>query len=291
LKIVEHLITGDPILVAPERASRPHAFGPDDRAEGARLCPFCPGREWMTPPDILRLDRHGEWFVRVFANKYPAAKAHEVIVESPHHDATFDTIADAAAVVRIYVERYRALTQAPLTEYVSLFKNHGPMAGASIQHLHSQIVALPFTPPRIAREAAAFAGAKDQCPLCAAIDRHRSGGLLLGENESFAWIAPSSSRMANEQWLVPKRHRQELASLDDREIGGLAALLQASARATHELAPSLNWLFMNFPREAAGHFYVEAFPRRTTIAGFELATGTYIEVIEAAATARTIRRS
>ncbi|MCU1347001.1 MAG: galactose-1-phosphate uridylyltransferase [Acidobacteria bacterium] len=287
MKIVEHLITGDPILVAPERSARPHAFGPD---EAEPVCPFCPGHESLTPPEIVRIERDGAWIVRVFANKYPAADVHEVIVESPRHDATFDQLADASAVVRVWVERYRALAAAPLAKYVSLFKNHGPAAGASIQHLHSQIVALPFTPPRIAHEAAAFARAEGHCPLCESLDEHRRQGLVLSENESFAWIAPATSRMANEQWLLPKRHQHELASLTDAEIADLASLLQASAKATRELAPSFNWLFMNFPRERAGHFYIEAFPRRTTIAGFELATGTIIENIEPADTARAMTR-
>ena len=97
--------------------------------------------------------------------------------------------------------------------------------------------------------------------------------------------------MANEQWLVPKRHQHEMATLRDAEIADLASLLQACASAMRELAPSYNWLFLNFPRTERAHFYVEAFPRRTTIAGFELATGTFIEVIEPADTARTIRKS
>jgi UDPglucose--hexose-1-phosphate uridylyltransferase len=284
VKIVRHLITGDPILVAPERAARPHAFGPDGKTE---VCPFCAGNEALTPPEVARVEREGAWLARAFPNKYPAAEAHEVIVESPEHGATFDRIVDATAVVDLYVDRYLSL--AAHSETVCLFKNHGPTAGASLEHLHSQIVGVPFTPPRIAREAAAFAAA-DVCPLCVALETHRAAGLILEENETFAWLAPSSSRMANEQWLVPKRHQHEMATLRDVEIADLAALLQACASAMHELAPSYNWLFMNFPRAAASHFYVEAFPRRTTIAGFELATGTLIEVIEPAETVRVIRK-
>jgi UDPglucose--hexose-1-phosphate uridylyltransferase len=284
VKIARHLITGDPILVAPERASRPHAFGPDD----AEVCPFCAGNESLTPPEVARVEREGAWLARAFPNKYPATALHEVIVESPEHDATFDRILDATAVVDLYVDRY--LSMAATAECVCLFKNHGPGAGASLEHLHSQIVGVPFVPPRIAREAAAFVAA-ESCPLCTAVDAHRGEGLLLDENDSFAWLAPSSSRMANEQWLVPKRHQHEIGTLRDAEIADLAALLQSSAEAMHRLAPSYNWLFLNFPRERAAHFYVEAFPRRTTIAGFELATGTFIEVIEPAETARRIRNS
>lgn len=286
MKIARHLITGEPILVAPERASRPHAFGGDE--SGAELCPFCAGNEALTPAEVARVEREGSWLARAFPNKYPAAEAHEVIVESPAHDATFDAIVDATAVVDLYVDRYLAL--AARSEAVCLFKNHGPTAGASLQHLHSQIVGTPFTPPRVASEAAAFAAA-DRCPLCTAIDGHRAAGLVIDENGSFVWLAPSSSRMANEQWIVPKRHQHEMATLRDAEIADLAAMLQAAAAAMQTLASSYNWLFRNFARQPAAHFYVEAFPRRTTIAGFELATGTFIEVIEPAETARKLRRS
>ena len=72
MKIARHLITGEPILVAPERATRPHAFGPDDTSE---LCPFCAGNESLTPPEVARVEREGAWLARAFPNKYPAAEA------------------------------------------------------------------------------------------------------------------------------------------------------------------------------------------------------------------------
>jgi UDPglucose--hexose-1-phosphate uridylyltransferase len=160
-KIVDHLITHDRILLAPHRAARPSALASDARDE---ICPFCGGSEALTPPEVLRVERGGEWIVRVFPNKYPAAARYEVIVEAPEHDATFDRIADAAAMVEIYAARYRAIASEPGIEYVSLLKNHGSMAGASIQHLHSRILGIPFTPPRIRREGEAFARA-GECPL------------------------------------------------------------------------------------------------------------------------------
>jgi UDPglucose--hexose-1-phosphate uridylyltransferase len=285
-KIVHHLITHEPILVAPHRAARPHAFGND--TSGQDECPFCRGHEAMTPPEVLRIERDGEWVVRVFPNKYPAAPRHEVIVEAPDHDMAFDRIVDATAVVEAWVARYRAVAAEPGIEYVSLFKNHGPAAGASIPHLHSQLLGIPFIPPRIQREGEAFAAA-GECPLCAAIETHGRDGLMIGENESFVWLAPSASQLANEQWIVPKRHQNAMETLTGGEMRDLGALLQASAAAMQKIAPSYNCLFMNFPSVPSAHFYVDAFPRRTTIAGFELETGTYIEVIEPADTARELR--
>jgi UDPglucose--hexose-1-phosphate uridylyltransferase len=285
MTIRRHVITGQPVVFAPERAGRPHAFIDDDREE---LCPFCPGNEAQTPPETLRVGDTSGWRVRAFSNKYPAVADHEVIVESPDHDADFDSIEDAAAVVRVYTDRYRALSSTPGGQYVALFKNHGRSGGASIRHIHSQIMALPFLPPRVAVEGAAFARAP-RCPLCAAIASHRSEGLIIRETASFIWLAPAAPTFAYQQWLVPKRHLSEMAGLGEEEMGDMASLLQAATKAMRGISPSHNWLFLNFPRQASAHAYVDLFPRVTSVAGFELETGTYIDVVDPATTVRVMR--
>ncbi len=285
MTVRRHLITGDPVVFAPERAGRPHAFIDDEREE---LCPFCPGNESQTPPEILRVGEPSRWSVRVFPNKYPAVEGHEVIVESPDHDASFDSIADAAAVVRVYVGRYRALSSRPGVKYTALFKNHGRFGGASIPHVHSQIAALPFVPPRVEREGDAFARAPD-CPLCAAIGAHRRDGLVIREGASFVWLAPSTPTFAYQQWIVPKQHQNEMAAFGEDEQRDLTVLLQASAAAMRAISPSHNWLFLNFPGEPSAHAYVDLFPRVTNVAGFELETGTYIDVVDPAETVRLMR--
>jgi UDPglucose--hexose-1-phosphate uridylyltransferase len=283
-----HLITGEPILFAPERASRPGAFAGDHDA--AERCPFCPGHEEDTPPQIAAI---GEpWRVRVFPNKYPSVPSAEVIVESPHHDDTFDRIEHAEDVVRVYIERYRAHASAA---YTCIFKNEGPLGGASIPHVHSQVMPLPFVPPRVEREANAFARAA-RCPLCTAIESHRRDGLVIRESSSFVWLTPVASWMVYQQWIVPKRHVPEMTAFDENERAELAMLLRAATRSMLKLSRSFNWSFQNFPREAcpepsrraAAHFYVDLFPRLTSIAGFELATGTFIEIIDPASASRRL---
>jgi UDPglucose--hexose-1-phosphate uridylyltransferase len=259
-------ITGDPVILAPDREQRPDVY------EGAP-CPFCPGAESQTPAEIAR---DGDpWRVRVFANKYPATAHHEVIVESPDHDATFDRLAPdhAARAVEMMFARYRALRAA--APYVCLFKNHGRAAGASIPHLHSQIVGTPFIPLRIAREGVAFA---TRCRLCA-METHP----LIAETTHYRWIAPLGATFAYQQWIVPRAHGNEMD--EPRE---LAALLQDSARAMLSVADAFNWAFINFPHQERGHWYVELFPRTAVVAGFELGTGTFISTIDPADTARVL---
>jgi UDPglucose--hexose-1-phosphate uridylyltransferase len=249
-------ITGEPVILAPQRDERPNVY------EGAP-CPFCPGAESETPPEIAR---DGDpWRIRVFPNRYPPTEHAEVVVESGSHEETFDALAPdhAQRVVEMYFERYRALAAA--SDYVCIFKNHGRMAGASIPHLHSQIVGVPFIPPRIARESEAFAHAAT-CPLCDLAEH-----TLIGESKHYRWIAPRGARFAYQRWIVPKAHENEL--MEPRE---LAALLQSSVRAIKSVSDSFNWAFINFPGAQRAHWYLEIIPRTAMIAGFELGTGTFV---------------
>ncbi len=264
-------ITGERVLFAPDRASRRGAFGDDSEER----CPFCSSHESDTPPEVAHA---GEpWRVRVFPNKYPPIDGAEVIVESPRHEESFASVEHAEDAVRIYADRYRAHADAA---YVSLFKNEGTRAGATIAHAHSQIVPLPFVPPRIERELAGFA---QGCVLCG-IREH-----VIHESESFIWLAPSASAFAYQQWIVPKRHVPEVSALSDQELGELASLLRSAARATRGVASAFNWMFMNFPRSDSAHFYVDVTPRMAVIAGFELNTGTFVEIMDPADAVRRLR--
>lgn len=263
-----HPLTGEPILFAPERASRPGAFGD----ESTDRCPFCPGHELDTPATIVAIG--DPWRVRVFENKYPPVPGAEVIVESPEHDATFDRIAYAEEAVRVYVERVRVHEDAP---YVALFKNQGPRSSASIPHIHSQVMPLPFMPPRVLREGQALARAVT-CPLCA------PAGDVIGETPNFLWIAPEGSAMPYQQWLVPKRHVAGITAFNENELTEMATLLQKSSKAMLTLGDSYNWHFMN-----VAHSYIELFPRLTTFGGFELGSGTFVQIVDPAVAAERLR--
>jgi UDPglucose--hexose-1-phosphate uridylyltransferase len=270
-----HPITGEAILFAPERASRRGAFIAS--ASSNARCPFCPDHESDTPPEIARIGDQKRWEARVFPNRYPAARGAEVIVESADHDARFESIEHPGEIVRLYIDRYRAHSAAP---YTALFKNEGSEAGSSIPHLHSQLVPLPFVPPRVAREIEGFANG---CPLCAQQD------FVIAETESWRWLAPHGSWMAYQQSIVPKRHVAAMTGLHEEEIRELGLLLQRSSRATSAIAPAFNWTFMSFAGHPEAHCYVDVLPRMTTIAGLELGTGTFVEIIDPAAAAERLR--
>jgi UDPglucose--hexose-1-phosphate uridylyltransferase len=104
------------------------------------------------------------------------------------------------------------------------------------------------------------------------------------ETDAFTWLAPHASKFAHQQWLIPKQHANEPG-----DAAGLGAMLQASARAMSGVASAYNWSFVTFRHEPRAHWYVDLFPRMTTVAGFELGTGTFIEIVDPAATARAFR--
>ena len=169
-------VVGRWIILSSERRLRPSDFPEPDppAANGGReSCPFCPGHEAHTPPEILAF-RDGSapnepgWTTRVFPNKFPALRveetlersgeglydrmsgvgAHEVIVESPEHDKDLSElpVEQIERVLRAYRERILDLARDTRLQYVLVFKNHGEPAGASLEHGHCQLIALPSLP-------------------------------------------------------------------------------------------------------------------------------------------------
>lgn len=261
-------ITGAPVLLAPERLHRPHALGGDDEI----VCPFCPGHERETPPELWR---DGDpWSIRVFPNKYPASDRHEIVVESADHDVPFEDLEHASRVVDAWLARYRVLSQHGPT---IIFKNDGRAAGASLQHAHSQILGTPFVPPRLANEAAAFARA-GRCPLCAIDDEP-----LVRESEHYRVVAPRGAAHAYEHWIVPRAHAHDVV-----EPHELAALLQSAARASRSVARGFNWIVNTFPHEPRAHWYVAVIPRLGGLAGYEVGAGGAINIVDPGEAARML---
>ena len=160
------------VLIASERAGRPQPLHAERErrplAHFVASCPFCPGNEPLTPPEILRvLGPGGEgWLLRVIPNKYPALSEggrperhvqswrrrigvgfHEVLIETPDHALPPALLpeGDVAAILRTYHTRFARLSADPRVAHVTLFKNQGPAAGTSLEHPHSQIIATPIT--------------------------------------------------------------------------------------------------------------------------------------------------
>src|SRR5215510_12633783 len=247
-------------ILATRRGDRPHEDVVVPRPELPEFdptCPFCPGNEDQTPPEIRRHPPGDGWHVRVVPNMYaalsgdgtavrsgepmfremPGIGSHEVVIETTRHDGRLDEMSEdeVATVVWVWRERYRALIDRPDIRAVVVFKNFGALAGTSLEHPHSQIVATPVFLPRLLRRLDVAIRHFDSYHTCV-YDELLSAELdaaerIVHQNASFVAIAPFASASAYETWILPRRHDPSFARLRDDEVADLAdALIQVAAR-------------------------------------------------------------
>ena len=229
--------------------------------KGVRFCPFCPGNELRTPPEILAYRTRGAanepgWSLRVISNKFPVLRvegtltrkaeglydkmdgvgAHEVIIETPDH---FQTLADMPEkrvedLFWAYRDRVLDLRRDVRLRYALLFKNHGEAAGAVLEHTHSQLIALPIVPKRVQEEldgARKYFDYKERCVYCDIVAQEAESAIrLIQESDHFLVIAPWASRSPFETWIVPKAHNSHAENMSHAEIHDLAPVLRGLLR-------------------------------------------------------------
>ena len=327
------------VVIATERGRRPTDFANKEREKAKTgVCPMCPGNEHMTPPAVLVYLKHGNgirktedkddtrhknWIVRVIPNLFPAfappkdktsqrktAKCsemipavghHEVLVESPKHG---EHPADARLsqleyVVDAYVDRLRELSAKPYVKYVSIFRNHGLEAGASLSHAHSQIIATPFIPKTVEDELKAsrrFWKQNRKCIFCEIIKKERDGPRLILENSKFVVFAPYASANPMEFWIIPKKHDATVLDMPKSDVKVFAETLKACLGGLKKLVndPPYNYGFhLAIDKDASDyyHWHLEVYPRLAIWAGFEKSTGMYINTVTPEVAAENLRKA
>ncbi|MFH1789290.1 MAG: DUF4931 domain-containing protein [Candidatus Altiarchaeota archaeon] len=300
------------VIIAANRGKRPEDFKVKaERIEGSRVCVFCPGNEHMTPPEISRVEREGDWIIRSFPNLYaathntrararrgpsrslPAYGRHEVIVETPDHDGVIQdlSVEHLTALLGEYQVRIDALNRLKGVKYALVFKNYGRVAGASLYHTHSQVVGLPMVPPMI-REEARQSSKGGRCVLCSVLKRELKSARKVFEDEHVGAFTPFASRFPFEVWIQPKRHVKSIGEMTAPEKGSFAGALKYVVKT---LSDGIGRTPYNFhmhtsPRGADLHFHLEFCPKISKIAGFELGTGMYINVVAPEKAAEFYRR-
>ncbi len=314
-QIRHNIATGEWVIVAPERAGRPKDFTAAKRtlqkASPAYLaaCPFCPGNEHQTPPEVLCLPHDdGPWQARVVPNKFAALQRkdsqeqcsegvyralagvgwHEVVIETPCHNAppALQSDEEVARTLTAFQMRGLEMAQDPHVAHVLYVKNHGPDAGTSREHPHAQIMALPLVPPRTqARWEAArhYLDEHGACPLCALWQSEvASGERIVAASERFVAFVPYAAMSPYYIWIVPQEHRADFCQARPDELADLGALLR---RVLHKIHlglgdPSYNYVIQSASGEQLEgdhlHWYVEIIPRLVTWGGFELGSGAFI---------------
>ncbi|MBL9125468.1 MAG: galactose-1-phosphate uridylyltransferase [Planctomycetaceae bacterium] len=322
--------TCDWVIFAPQRALRPHdGLGRELKEEAApsepaKLCPFCPGNERFTPPEIAAVGGSGNWRVRVFANRFPALTieenpvrqtdaqafqsmggcgAHEVIVETPEHQKYLaqQSLEQIETLLRVLQGRSRDLSRDARFQSVVIFKNHGVAAGTSLPHPHWQLIATPVVPRRLRLKhitAMEYFDRTGECLYCA-ITRQElaAGSRIIAENPHYVAYVPFASRVPFEIRIVPRLHQASFQSVPGERLPTLAQILrQVLAQLYSGLEnPAFNLTIDDAPRGDDDKEYflwhMSIIPRLTTPAGFELGSGMSINTVLSEDAAVFLRRA
>lgn len=291
-----------------------------------RFCPFCNGNEQKTPPEVLAFRHEGApnqpgWSVRVVPNKFPVLGiegelsrqgegmydkmsgigAHEVIIETPDHKLSLPEMAEKQVeeVLWAFRDRINDLKRDRRFRYIVVFKNHGESAGATLEHTHSQLIALPVIPKRVREEvegARTYYDFKERCIYCDIV-RHESQAAvrMVTETDRFVVMEPYAPRFPFETWIVPKRHESHFENAEPATLQNLAWVLRSTLRKIDKVLerPPYNFVLHSAPVQDAAlnhyHWHIEVIPKLTKVAGFEWGTGIYINPTPPEESARFLR--
>lgn len=331
-------LTTRTVFVAPQRADRPNELA------GQQVrCPFCVGNESLTPPDLLRTPRsHAEpWRARIVPNRFPIVTAatssptaadgatqsprpargvHDVVIESPAHLRSILAIDpdDWRGVWELCQERLALLSQRDDIAWATVFKNSGVRAGASLEHVHSQLVGLDFVPPAIQAELTAMGCSGDPLghplgdsfgdPFGELLRQAADDGRIVAEESDLVMVVPPAPRQPFETWILPQTAEPYFHATSPNRVAALAALTQSFVARLDRLVPQAdyNWWLHQPPYHApphaqpAGtaaasaaparwHWHLEIMPRINGLAGFELGAGCHITTATPQDSARRLR--
>jgi UDPglucose--hexose-1-phosphate uridylyltransferase len=301
------------VIIASERArSLRMVKQPEEREAGP--CPFCPGNEDTTPPEIAAFrppdtgPNTSGWWTRVVPNKFPALQiegdldragqglydvmngigAHEVIIEGPRHDDRIQLVDENqfGEILWMYKERSIDLKKDDRFRYILIFKNRGRIAGASLSHPHSQLIATPVVPRRVVEElrgARTYFHLKERCVFCDIVrEEINYAGRTVVVSDGFAAFVPFAPRFPFEIWLMPRKHRSAFEQIIRDEVNELAHVFRETLlRLSRALAePPYNYMLHTSPcRESDNeyyHWHIEITPRLLEVTGFEWGSGFYV---------------
>lgn len=318
------LVSKDWIVIATGRAKKPHMFKTDKRVAldaSKKSCPFgtLKGQESPTAAFfqgnrvILPKSRRPpkNWTTIAIPNKYPAflykkslktrlvgpysvmdgVGFHEIIITKDHRkDIPQLPQSRVRELIDMYQLRYLELMDVEFVNHISLFKNKGFKAGASIFHPHSQLIANPVIDPDLR---GSLEGSREyfkenkKCVHCVMLDWDRKENKrILFENKHFTLVCPFAPRVAFEMRIFPREHQAYFERINDEEKSSLAEILKIALMKLKKglKDPDYNYFIHTSPSDGKNHdhyhWHLEILPRMGTWAGFELGTGIEISTIE-----------
>jgi UDPglucose--hexose-1-phosphate uridylyltransferase len=322
-------VMGRWVIIATERARRPSDFAHTREVRKKGECALCGGHENETPPEVLAYRSNGAqpntpgWSVRVVPNKFPALRiegepgrrgegmfdmmngigAHEVIIETPDHTVDLAELSEQQIedVLWSYHDRIHDLKRDRRFRYILIFKNHGAEAGASLEHAHSQLIALPIIPLNVAEElngVREYYRHRERCVFCDLINQELDEpARLVAQNDEFVTVCPFAPRFPLETWILPKTHGGAFELITKHEFRNLARALRDTLRRLNKVLdhPPYNYVIHSSPvpetTDGCYHWHIEVMPKLTKVAGFEWGTGFYINPVPPEDAARHLREA
>ncbi len=306
----------DWVLIATGRAKRPETFQKEAhviKKDDLAACPF------ENLDDQSRMSK--DWTVVAIPNKYPAffpmaspktrlqgpyqsmdgVGFHEVIVTRDHtRDIQEFSPSEVKDLIDLYQERYLCLMKEEFVDYISIFKNKGERAGATVAHPHSQLIATPVVAADIQRSlqgSRAYFDEYKRCVHCEMIQWDLTDPKrVIFENETFVVLCPFASRVAFEVRVYPKEHLSHFEQATEQQKKQFAEVLllamQKLSKALND--PDYNYFIHTAPvdggKHAYYHWHLEILPKTSTWAGFEISTGIEISTIEPEEAAAFLRK-
>lgn len=271
-----HPFIRDWVMIASHRQNRPQM--PKD------WCPFCPDSGKVPDYDVIKYDND---FPALSVNPpmpdpvgggfFQTAQAYgccEVILYSPEHTVTLPQLSHEHVIklVDLWTERFIALSRDSKIKYVFIFENRGEVVGVTMPHPHGQIYGYPFIPKKIQLELEAFQQHSEQygeCLMCRFLQEEKAfGKRIIFENDDFTTVLPFFVEYPYGVYIVSKNHIQNLAQMNQREKGNLAAAIRETAGMLDALFdttfPYMMCMHQNPVNSSEAyddyHFHIEFFP-------------------------------
>jgi UDPglucose--hexose-1-phosphate uridylyltransferase len=181
-----------------------------------------------------------------------------------------------------------------------MFKNFGPLGGASLEHPHSQLLALPDVPfeRRMQLEKCRqWRESQGSCLFCALLQHEQADACrMLVTTPRFLAFCPFASRFPFQTWIMRREHGPAFEDADTGELRELGECVRKVLTAQRQVLGSVgyNLILQSTPFDTAErnhyHWYVETFPRVSITAGFEWGSGDFINTTAPESAAESLRR-
>ncbi len=331
-------VSGQWTLIAPNRENRPVELLPVEKVSQRSVCPFCSGNESETPAALAIYDSAGrvlpasdcvaeDWTSRVVPNKYASfgpidARTNgqspdplrrgpftvsslpgpqELVIPSPRHVSSLSELDDFETNVlwQASQDRIALMQSGGFARHAMLFMNCRSQAGASLAHVHIQLIGSPVVTNSLAGRVQRNRDClqRENQTLIQSIIAWElaEGHRIISQSENFTVLCPFASRFAYQTWIVPNRSDVAFVDLDSakrNELGQLCRTMTGQLEAQLNNPPYNMLLRMApFDQAAEDHWYVEILPRTTRAAGFELGTDVWVNPMPPELAAKQLRCS